>query len=222
MIRTGSHDRLRRMILMVKEKKSNVVFIKVNKGESDAEYRSILSKAKLYVELSNSSIVEDLKKDDKAIGKLYMGLIYSESKTKVRGFICGELWYDDGKAIYLDETSDSWTRFSIGDEPLNTSMDEFIMLILYNKFKSDDGLFGQLVQEKYFPDWEEHKRELERIEYEKEREREMEAYEELFSQIGDYWLIRELTKRGYKVTASEQLSMSDGLIKRFNKLPGIL
>ena len=207
---------------MVKEKKSNVVFIKVNNGESDAEYQNILDKAKLYVELSDLPIVEDLKKDDKAIGKLYMGLIYSENKTKVHGFICGELWYDDGKAIYFDETSDSWTRFSTGNGPLSTSMDEFIMLILYNKFKSDDGLFSQLLQEKYFPDWEEHKRELERIQYKKEREREMEAYEELFSQIGDYWLIRELTKRGYKVTASEQLSMSDELIKRFNKLPGIL
>ena len=199
---------------MVKEKKSNVVFIKVNNGESDAEYQNILDKTKSYVELSDLPIVNDLKKDDKLIGKLYFGLIYSENKTKVRGFICGELWYDDGKAIYFDEISDSWTRFSTGIGPLDTSMDELIMLILYNKFKSDDSLFGQLLQEKYFPDWEEHKRELERIEYKKELEREIEAYDELFSQIGDYWLIRELTKRGYKVIASEQLSMSDELVNQ--------
>lgn len=207
---------------MVGEKKSNVVFIKVNKGESDTEYQNILNKVKLYIKLSDSLTVEDLKKNDKVIGKFYEGLIYSENKTEVRGFICAELWYDNGKAIYFDETLDSWTRFSIGDGPLGTSMDELITLVLYNKFKDDNGVFGKLVQEKYFPNWEEHKKELERLEREKELEYKIKLYEESLSQISDYWLIRELTKRGYKITVSEEFPISDDLIKRFNRLPEIL
>ena len=174
----------------------NPIFIHIKTGEDESAYYDVLERAMNLYGAAYKKEVHNMKKDGHVIGRIHQGLLSVKDGSKVCGFVCGELWYDGGKAIYFENIDEGFTRF---DPAGGETIGGFIIAILMSKLKDECGPFHKLLVEKYYPNWEEEKRQRQ---WYAEIKREERHYKYLLSQIPNYWLITEAKNRGFDIKPS--------------------
>lgn len=129
----------------------NNVFINVLDGDDDTEFNKIQDKLTTLYESAVIKYSDDLMKDKTInVGTFTMG-ISPVDKDKVSAFLSVIVKYNGGKAIWFDST-DNYYRFS--SKTCNESIENWLLFALYNKLRYPKSQMYKLIQEKFFPEWE--------------------------------------------------------------------